>query len=74
MASEKKIYISIPPELNDGEHWCPLSLDELGAIPTLLKEFAANWTIENVESEIADELTFKLCVMTDAEFEAIPEI
>ena len=35
--NEEQIYIKTPPELNDGAHWCPVSMDELACIPEMLK-------------------------------------
>lgn len=62
---EKRRFLKLPSELGDGVHWAALHIDD--ALDSL-----KSWWDEN--AEIGDTVTLEVVELTQAEFEAIPEI
>lgn len=68
--SDKKPYLTIPPELVDGQHSSFVGPGKENGLPVLADLIAAWWEY----AEVGDTITLKAVEMTDAEVEAIPEI
>ena len=66
----KRKYIKIPPELVDGEHYSFFGPESV-AITDLVNTLKSWW---KDNATVGDALTFEVVEMTDAEFEAVPEV
>lgn len=75
--SNKKKYIKMPPETQDGSAWVPypvkpVMLGESNVHALTIGEHLMAWAHEN--AEVGDRITIEIIELTDDEFEALPEI
>lgn len=78
MPNEKKKYIKMPPETTDGTAWCPMPIGpvrfgvENQADCISLGQSIMAWAYES--ASVGETIELEIIEMTDAEFEALPDI
>ena len=75
MSADKKRYLKVPAVLLDGDHWGVLSLEQLEKPWCMIEDELAMW-LDQLRSgtNIGDKVTFEIIELTDAEYEALPDI
>lgn len=65
--SEKVRVVIFPPDAIDGEHWCPVEINDSDGILNCINGWAT-------DAELGAEITLKVKTMTKRELERLPSI